>query len=47
MSENQQNRDDPYARDSFSMRRMTRGQVWAITIAAIVIVVALVVYSYV
>ena len=28
------------------MRRMTRGQLWAITIVAIVIVVALVVYSY-
>lgn len=46
MSENQQNRDDPYARDSFSMRRMTRWQLWAITIVAIVVVVALLVYSY-
>lgn len=46
MADNQTKQDDPYARDSFSMRRMTRGQVWAITIVAIVIVVALVVYSY-
>jgi len=46
MAGKQQTTDDPYARDSFSMRRMTRGQAWAITIVAIVIVVALVVYSY-
>ena len=46
MAGNQNKQDDPYARDSFSMRRMTRGQVWAITIVAIIIVVALVAYSY-
>jgi len=46
MAGKQPNADDPYARDSFSMRRMTRGQVWAITIVAIIIVVALVAYSY-
>lgn len=46
MAQKQPKADDPYARDSFSMRRMTRGQVWAITIVAIVVVVGLVVYSY-
>jgi hypothetical protein len=46
MAGNKTKKDDPYARDSFSMRRMTRGQVWAITIVAIVIVVALIAYSY-
>lgn len=45
MIQKQQSPDDTYARDSFSMRRMTRGQVWAITIVAIVIVVGLVIYS--
>ncbi len=47
MAKKQPKADDSYARDSFSMRRMTRWQVWAITIVAIVIVVGLVVYSYV
>lgn len=47
MAEKQQGPDDPYARDSFSMRRMTKGQVWAITIVAIVVVVGLLLYSYI
>ena len=37
--------DDSYARESFSMRRMTRGQVWAITIVAVAALVAFVIYS--
>ena len=35
MAEKQKNSDDPYARGSFSMRRMTRGQIWAIAVVAI------------
>lgn len=45
MAQKPQNADDPYARESFGMRRMTRGQVWAITIVAIVVVAGLLVYS--
>lgn len=44
MAKKQHGLDDPYARDSFSMRRMTRGQVWAITIVSIVIAIGLVAY---
>jgi len=45
MAENQNGPDDRYARESFSLRRMTRGQVWAITIVSIAAVVGLLVYS--
>jgi len=37
--------DDVYARDSFTLRRMTQGQVWALTIVAVVVLVALLVYA--
>ncbi|MGE0333986.1 MAG: hypothetical protein AB7Q76_01745 [Gammaproteobacteria bacterium] len=37
--------DDTYARESFTFRRMTRGQVWAITIVAAIILVGGVVYA--
>lgn len=46
MAQKRQIQDDPYARDSFSFRRMTRGQVWAITVVAIVVLAAAVAYSY-
>jgi hypothetical protein len=45
MAQKQQNTDDQYARESFGMRRMTRGQVWAITVVAIVVVAGLLVYG--
>lgn len=47
MAGKQQSPDDPYARDSFSMRRMTKGQVWAITIVAIVVLIGLIIYSFI
>lgn len=37
--------DDTYARKSFTFRRMTRGQAWAITIVAVIILVGGVVYA--
>ncbi len=37
--------NDPYARGSFTFRRMTKGQVQAISIASAVIVVALILYA--
>lgn len=36
--------DDPYARDSFTFRRMTRWQLWSITIVLVVIVVLAIIY---
>jgi hypothetical protein len=36
---------DPYARDSFSMRGMTRWQAWSISIVAAVIVVLLLAWA--
>lgn len=41
----QQRFDDEYAKGSFTFRRMTRSQVWTISIAAAAIAVALVTYS--
>lgn len=35
---------DPYARDSFTWRGMTKWQVWSISIASAVIIVLLVAY---
>ena len=37
--------NDAYVRESFTFRRMTRGQVWAITIVAAIILVGGVVYA--
>ena len=45
MEKKQQNPDDPYARDSFSLRRMTRRQVWALTIVSIVILIGFLAYA--
>lgn len=36
---------EKYARESFSFRSMKRWQLWGITLAAIVVVVALVAYG--
>ena len=44
MAQHQQVPDDPYARDSFTLRRMTRGQVWAITVVAVLVVIGLLAY---
>ncbi|HSM42887.1 MAG TPA: hypothetical protein VK862_19235 [Afifellaceae bacterium] len=38
--------DDTYARESFTFRRMTKGQLWSITIAVAVIVVIAIAYSW-
>ncbi len=45
MAKRQQFPEDTDARDSFTFRRMTRGQLWAITIVAAVILAGLVVYA--
>lgn len=45
MAENHNIPDDTYARDSFSLRRMTQGQVWAITIVGIAVLVGLLLYA--
>lgn len=39
MVENQKRTDDPDGRDSFSMRRMTRKQVWAMTGVSVAVVI--------
>jgi hypothetical protein len=45
MANEDPNRDDPYARGSFSMRPAARWQVWAMTVAGVVVVVALLAYA--
>jgi hypothetical protein len=45
MAEKERIPDDEYARYSFSLRRMTQGQVWAITAVAVAVLVGLLVYS--
>jgi hypothetical protein len=45
MAEKQQIPDDEFARDSFSLRRMTQGQVWALTVIGVAILVALLVFA--
>jgi hypothetical protein len=37
--------DDTYARESFTFRRMTKGQLWSITLAVVVLVVIAIAYS--
>lgn len=44
MADIKQTQNDPYARDSFTLRRMTSGQVWALTIVSIAVVVGIVAY---
>jgi len=38
--------EDTYARDSFTFRRMTRGQLWSISIVVGIIVIASIAYLY-
>jgi hypothetical protein len=45
MARRSQKPEDSFARDSFTFRRMTRWQLWAITIVAAAVFVGLVVYS--
>jgi hypothetical protein len=45
MAEKERVPDDTFARDSFGMRRMTQGQVWAMTIVAVLVMVGLLVYA--
>lgn len=45
MAHRQQSPEDPYARDSFSFRGMTKWQIWAITFVAVAVVVVLVAYT--
>ena len=47
MTEKQHDRDDVYARDSFSMRGMSRGQVRAVTIFAVIVVAGLLAFALV
>lgn len=37
--------EDRFARDSFSMRGMTRWQLWGITAAAVIVVLLLLAYA--
>lgn len=37
--------NDDFARDSFTFRRMKTWQLWGITIAAVVLVVAMLIYN--
>lgn len=47
MSDNDsQTNDDTYARQSFTFRRMKRWQLWSITVAAVAIVIALLLYTW-
>lgn len=45
MNANSPRNDDPYARGSFTFRRMEKWQLWSITIVGVVILVALLVYA--
>ena len=45
MTENVSNRDDKFARESFTFRRMMPWQVWSISIASAAVVIGLVVYA--
>jgi hypothetical protein len=38
--------DDTYARESFTFRRMTKGQLWSITLAVVLLVVIGIAYSW-
>lgn len=46
MAKKQDIPDDPYARESFTLRRMTKGQLWSITLAVVVLVVIAIAYSW-
>lgn len=45
MAHRQQTPEDPYARDSFSFRGMKKWQLWAITIVAVAVVIAVILYA--
>jgi hypothetical protein len=45
MAENLTNRDDKFARESFTFRRMTPWQLWSISIAAAVVIVVALAYA--
>lgn len=45
MAERDEARDDRYKRGSFTLRRMTQGQVWAITIVGVVVLIGLLLYG--
>ena len=45
MTKKQNVPDDPYARESFTFRRMTRGQLWAITLVVVLLVILAISYS--
>jgi len=45
MAQNIPHQDDKYARESFRWRQMMPGQLWAITIVAVVVVIAAVFYG--
>lgn len=45
MAENVTNRDDKFARESFTFRRMTAWQVWSISIAAAVVFIVALAYA--
>lgn len=41
----QERKDDPYARNSFTMRRMADWQLWGITTVVAVILIAFIVWA--
>lgn len=45
MAQNASNRDDKFARESFTFRRMTPWQLWSISIAAAAVVIVLLIYA--
>jgi hypothetical protein len=47
MAEKERDPDDTYARQSFTFRRMTRAQLWAITIFVVILLAGAVVYALV
>ena len=46
MTKKQDIPDDTYARESFTFRRMTKGQLWSITLAVILLAVIAIAYSW-
>jgi len=46
MAKRQDVPDDTYARESFTFRRMTKGQLWSITLAVIVLAVIAIAYTW-
>lgn len=46
MAKKQDIPDDTYARESFTFRRMTKGQLWSITLAVGLLAVIAITYSW-